>query len=250
MLEPYLDGCGCRDRQPRPRASSTRRRCAEYVTELDAAGFQVHFHALGDRAVREALDAVEAARERERPERRPAPPRPPAGGRTPTTSRGSRELGATANIQPLWAAHEPQMDELTIPFLGERRSAWQYPFGDLAAAGAHLAGGQRLAGEQPRPARRACTSRSTAVAPRRERRRGGAAVTRATGSTSATALTAYTAGSAWVNHLDDRTGRLAAGLLADLAVLDRDPFAGPPEEIGTARVVATYLAGETVFRAS
>jgi predicted amidohydrolase YtcJ len=65
-----------------------------------------------------------------------------------------------------------------------------------------------------------------------------------------TALTAYTTGSAWVNGLDDRTGRLSAGLLADLAVLDRDPFAHPPGEIGTARVVTTYLAGETVFRAS
>ena len=44
-------------------------------------------------------------------------------------------VGATANIQALWAAHEHQMDELTIPFLGERRASWQYPFGDLLRAG-------------------------------------------------------------------------------------------------------------------
>ena len=62
-------------------------------------------------------------------------------------------------------------------------------------------------------------------------------------------LTAYTAGSAWVNGLEESTGRLAPGLLADLAVLDRDPFAGPPDEIASASVVATYLAGEVVFRA-
>jgi predicted amidohydrolase YtcJ len=37
-------------------------------------------------------------------------------------------LGATANIQPLWATHEPQMDELTIPFLGERRAGWQVAY--------------------------------------------------------------------------------------------------------------------------
>ena len=52
-----------------------------------------------------------------------------------------------------------------------------------------------------------------------------------------------------MNGLEESTGRLAAGLLADLAVLDRDPFAGPPDEIAAASVVATYLAGEAVFRA-
>ena len=44
----------------------------------------------------------------------------------------------------------------------------------------------------------------------------------------ATSLTAYTAGSAWVNHLDGDTGTIEVGKYADLAVLDRDPFAGPP----------------------
>ena len=52
-----------------------------YVTALDAAGFQVHFHALGDRAVREALDALDTARAANGADRRPAPPRAPAGGR-------------------------------------------------------------------------------------------------------------------------------------------------------------------------
>jgi predicted amidohydrolase YtcJ len=62
----------------------------------------------------------------------------------------------------------------------------------------------------------------------------------------ATALAAYTSGSARVNHADD-SGRIAVGSLADLAVLDRDLFAGPPEEIASARVRATYVEGERVF---
>ncbi len=62
------------------------------------------------------------------------------------------------------------------------------------------------------------------------------------------ALTAYTAGSAYANHLDD-TGTLAVGKRADLAVLDHDPFAVPPEEIGESRVVATYVDGKEVFTA-
>jgi predicted amidohydrolase YtcJ len=61
-----------------------------------------------------------------------------------------------------------------------------------------------------------------------------------------TALTAYTAGSAWVNHHERVCGALEVGLAADLVVLDRDPFAGPPEEIDQARVVHTYVDGERV----
>src|SRR4029077_11708699 len=112
----------------------------DHVTKLDALGFQVHFHALGDRAVREALDAIEAARRANGP----------SDGRhhlahlqvvDPADVPRFRELDAIATIQPLWATHEPQMDELTIPFLGPERSALQYPFGSLQRAGARIAGG-------------------------------------------------------------------------------------------------------------
>ena len=62
----------------------------------------------------------------------------------------------------------------------------------------------------------------------------------------ATALHAYTAGSAYVNHLDD-TGRIAVGAAADLAVLDRDIFCGTRDEIGDARVDLTFVDGAVVF---
>ena len=64
-----------------------------------------------------------------------------------------------------------------------------------------------------------------------------------------TSLTAYTAGSAFVNHLDE-TGTVEVGRLADLVVLDRDPFAGPPAEIGATRVLQTFVEGERVSAAS
>ena len=63
-----------------------------------------------------------------------------------------------------------------------------------------------------------------------------------------TALTAYTAGSAYVNRLDD-CGVIRPGALADLVVLDRDPFAGPPEEIGATRVLQTFVDGRRVHAA-
>jgi hypothetical protein len=62
----------------------------------------------------------------------------------------------------------------------------------------------------------------------------------------AEALAAYTAGSAYVNHLD-QTGAVAPGYLADLVVLDRDPFTGPADEIASATAALTYVAGEQVY---
>ena len=57
----------------------------------------------------------------------------------------------TANLQALWAVHEPQMDELTIPFLGAERAGWQYPFAGLQAAGARLCAGSDWPVSSPDP---------------------------------------------------------------------------------------------------
>jgi predicted amidohydrolase YtcJ len=63
------------------------------------------------------------------------------------------------------------------------------------------------------------------------------------------AVAAYTAGSAYVNQLDDVTGSIEVGKLADLVVLDRDPFEAPAHEIGDARVLRTFVEGVQVFAA-
>ena len=149
MLEPYLDGDGC----PTSQAGLDFIDPAElprFVTALDRAGFQVHFHALGDRAVRHALDAIEAAR---RHNGAPAARHHLAHLQVvhPDDVPRFAALGATANIQPLWAMHEPQMDDLTIPFLGERRAGWQYPFRSLLDAGAALCAGSDWPVSSPDP---------------------------------------------------------------------------------------------------
>jgi predicted amidohydrolase YtcJ len=63
------------------------------------------------------------------------------------------------------------------------------------------------------------------------------------------AMAAYTAGSAYVNNLDE-TGAIAPGYLADLVILDRDPFAIPPSEIALTTVAATYVGGQRVYLAA
>ncbi|MFE2377729.1 amidohydrolase [Streptomyces sp. NPDC059398] len=238
MTAPYLDSCGCVTANSGlsfvdPAA------LRDHVTALDALDFQVHFHALGDRAVREALDAVEAALA--------------ANGR-----RGNRHhlahlqvvhpddvprfarLDAIANLQPLWATHEPQMDELTIPFLGGELASRQYPFADLLRAGARLAAGSDWPVSSPDPLQGIHVAvNRTAYGEDRP------PFLPAQRLDLRTALTAYTAGSAHVNGLDDG-GTIRAGALADLVVLDRDPFAGPVESIGSTGVALTYVGGERV----
>ncbi|MFJ3216579.1 amidohydrolase [Kitasatospora sp. NPDC086801] len=242
MTSPYLDGCGCATANSGlsfvdPAA------LRGYVTELDALDFQVHFHALGDRAVREALDAVEAARA--------------ANGRRGTRhhlahlqvvhpddlARFAR-LGAIANIQPLWAAHEPQMDELTIPFLGPERAAWQYPFGALQRAGATLAAGSDWPVSSPDP----LAGVHVAVNRSEPGATDGRVFLPEQRLDLASALAAYTAGTAHVNGHDD-AGTLTTGHLADLVVLDRDLFTAPAEEIADARVLRTYVGGRLVHAA-
>ncbi|MFB7115716.1 amidohydrolase [Streptomyces sp. NPDC056190] len=243
MTSPYLDACGCATANSGlsfvdPVALRS------YVTELDALDFQVHFHALGDRAVREALDAIEASRT--------------ANGRRATRHHLAHlqvvhpddiprfaQLGAIANIQPLWAAHEPQMDELTIPFLGPERAAWQYPFGSLLRAGATLAAGSDWSVSSPDP----LAGIHVAVNRMEPGATDGRVFLPEQRLDLATAVAAYTAGSAHVNGLDD-TGALRPGHLADLVVLDRDIFTAPAEEIHTARVLRTYVSGALVHSTS
>jgi hypothetical protein len=63
----------------------------------------------------------------------------------------------------------------------------------------------------------------------------------------ATAIAGFTAAAAYVNHLDDETGSIEVGRLADLVVVDRNLFAGPPDRIAEASVDETYVGGQLVF---
>ena len=219
------------------------------VTRLDAEGFQVHFHSIGDRSVREALDAIEAARRVNGPN----------DHRHhishievihPDDIPRFRTLGVVANAQPLWAMHEGQMDDLTIPFLGEPRWRWVYPFASLVRAGAMLAMGSDWPVSSPDPIEQIHVAVNRAAAPNYVYGNGNHEVFLPEQRLDLpTALAAFTMGSAYVNHLEGETGSVEIGKAADLAVIDRDLFAIPAEEIASARVEQTFVGGRRVYAA-
>jgi predicted amidohydrolase YtcJ len=242
MSRPYLDGHGgTTDNAGLSFVDPEVLRQA--VTRLDQEGFQVHVHAIGDRAVTETLDAFAAARS--------------ANGRSanrhhvahlqvvaPADRRRFADLDVTANMQALWAVNDDAMTELTLPYLDEELAGWQYPFGSIARAGARLAAGSDWPVSTPDPlqAIHVAVNRTSMDSP-------APPLLLDEALSVEQAFAAYTRGSAFVNHLDD-TGVLARGMRADVAVLDRDPFDDDPAAIGCCTVRATYVDGRLVHQAS
>lgn len=242
MLEPYLDATG-RPTENRGFPFVEDPELADAVVRLDREGFQVHFHAIGDAAVRSALDAVEAARRANGP----------LGNRHhvahiqvvhPDDIPRFAALDVTANAQAFWASHEPQMDHLTIPFLGPDRSGQQYPFASLARAGSRLAFGSDWSVSTPDP----LLQIEVAVTRVDPDGRDGEPFLPEEGLDPGTALRGFTLGSSFVNRLEDRTGTIEPGKDADLVVLDHDPFVDGP--IGDARAVLTMVGGRIVHDAT
>jgi len=246
MSAPYLDGHG------HPTGDGGRlfiepSMLAVAVERLAAEGFQLHFHAIGDLAVRTALDVLEAL---------PAGPRRAARHhvahlqfiRPPDLDRFGA-LGVVANFQPLWACAEPQMEELTLPFVGQERAGWQYPIQALARRGGRLAFGSDWPISSADPLQemhvavnRVLSSRlGVAGEPARE-----VPFMPSQAIALDAALDAFTSGVAWVNHEETVTGSLVAGMRADVAVFDQDLFAIPADSIGDASVVLTLSGGAVV----
>ncbi|MEB4615770.1 amidohydrolase, partial [Leucobacter sp. M11] len=244
MIEPYLTpGCGCGDNSGI--AFVDPEQLPGYVTELDRRGFQIHFHALGDRAVRGALDAIEAART--------------SNGDASTTLHllahiqiihpadvpRFRELNASANMQPLWASYDPQMVDLTVPYLGEERVGHQYPFGSLHRSGSHLCGGSDwpVTSADPWLGIHVAVNRQVPRAHPDYNERVFLADEKLD---LAVALRAYTLGGIEGNGRAADLGRVAEGFLADLVLTDRDPFAGPAQDIHDTRAERVYSDGRLV----
>lgn len=214
------------------------------VTAFDAAGWQVHSHAIGDLAVRTALDAHEAARA--------------ANGDNdrrhtiahvqlvhPDDVARVAETATVACMQLQWATQNAFTLDALRPYIGEDRFAALYPAKSIADAGGTLSGGS----DWPVDPLSSLNQIDTAIT------RVGAAT--ATGEPLGAdqalsrfdSLRMHTAHSAFQLHLDD-SGTLEAGKRADVVLLDRDITAGPDDAIKDATVVHTYIAGQLVYDAA
>ena len=216
------------------------------VQALDGAAFQTHFHAIGDRAVRECLDAVEVAQ----------------------TANGFRDLRhhiahieliapddiprfagleVVANGQPLWACHEAQMDELVLPFIGPRREQL-FPFKSLIRAGARLAFGSDWAVSSAHPLEQIGVAVSrTPPAPYPYGGGEEVPLVERERVSLEEALHAFTMGSAFVNHQEDTTGSIEIGKHADLVVLDQNVFDADTSEFTSIGFGLTMEGGEIVY---
>lgn len=236
MLEPYLVPDGTRG-IPMIDPESLK----DIVTALDAEDFQVHFHAIGDAAIRQALDAIEMAL-------------------TKNGARGNRhhvshlqiidpadiprfnELDVVANFQPLWAYADKYITELTIPFIGEERSRWMYPIRSVEDAGGMIAFGSDWSVTSANP----FLQIETAVT-RRDANGGPEEVFIPEERISLeTAIAAFTINAAFVNQHEGNTGSIEVGKYADLIVLDQNLFDVAPAAISETHAVLTLLEGEVV----
>lgn len=240
MLTDYTDRPGWRG-EP----NFTEAALNALVLRLAEADFNVHIHAIGDRAVRMSLDAFEAAQAK-------------------TSLRGQRhqlahlevidpadiprfrKLGVIANFQALWAYADDYIVDMTWGGLGPERSRWIYPIGSVVHAGGVLAMGSdwSVSSLNPLDAIQVAITRQGLDEPKR------AAMIPEEAIDLPTALAGYTIGSAYANNLEKETGSIEVGKAADLIVLSKNLFDVPASEIAKQTVLLTLLEGQPVYRAS
>jgi predicted amidohydrolase YtcJ len=237
LLEPYLDRPDFRgDLNFEPG------RLGRLVTRLYEERLQVHVHAIGDRAIRVTLDAIEAARTATgwhdaRPHLAHVQLFDP-----PDIVR-FRQLGAIANFQPLWAYADAYIKDLTIPRLGPDRSRWQYPLRSLFSSGALVVAGSDWSVSSMNP----LEAIQVALTRQGIDDAAGPAWIPEERVTLTEMLAAYTINGAYLRRMERETGSIETGKLADLIVLDRDLFELAPEGIHHARVQMTMVDGDVVW---
>ena len=214
----------------------------EAVRLADAADWQVQIHAVGDGAVRTALDAFDWASARNRPrDRRHRIEHIETVD--PADIPRFTSLGVVASMQPYHAHPDPAQMEVYRSKIGQDRLSHGWPWNSIRRAGGRLAFGS----DWPIVTFNPFLGMNSVV--NRTLKDGQAA-----GGwlpherlTLAETLAGYTSGSAWAAHQDAIKGTLEAGRLADVVVLDRDLFSTPPSEIVRASVQATIVGGRLVY---
>ena len=215
----------------------------QFVTELDKRGFQIFTHAIGDRAIRLALDSYEAAQKAnhttdarhriEHIEDVSAADIPRFG-----------KLGVIASMQPLHAYPDDDTLKTWAGNVGPERAQRAWAWRSIERDGGHLAFGSDwpVVTLNPWPGvENAITRQTTAGDP------PGGFVPQERLSLEDTII-AYTLGAAFAGHREKTEGSLEPGKLADLIVIDRDLFKIEPSEIGKTNVLLTMVGGKIVYQ--
>ena len=242
MLEPYLEGDG----RPGSDRGDSRFGVAalrDTCVALDDAHFAVHAHAIGDRAVREVLDALTTARKVNGP-RDARHQIAHVQFVDPADLPRFRALGVIANCQAFWAARDGDEPELTQTRVGGDHFERMYPFGSLARLGATLAMGSDWAVTTPDPLLAIDVAAHRVDRDVPDARPLGPASERLG---LEAAMRAYTRGSAHANCMDDETGTIEMGRPADLVLLDADPLASTGVSLADVRVLLTMVDGRVVW---
>lgn len=237
LLQPYADTPGARgDLFVQPDALNA------LVKRLDAEGFLVHMHAMGDRAVRSGLDAIEQAEAANgAKDRRHQIAHIELAD--PADIPRFAALGVSANLSPGWFdPNDPEIAPAEAA-LGPERARLMYPAASIAA---HKG---RLLMSSDWPATGMNPLENIQIAVTRQPLDGSKPPNRPEERVDlAAALTAYIRNAAWVAREDAVDGTIETGKAADLIVLDRNLFKAPAGSIHKTHVLLTLLDGEPVYR--
>ena len=243
LLEPYSDD---------PKTSGLPRyeptKLNEMSKERVLAGFQLGFHAIGDKGVQMALDAFAEAEKAAHEQKVKAP----NGGddfrlrvehaqvTTPAQIARFKELKVIASMQPSHVLTDMRWAQ---DRLGPKRAATAYAWAAFLNKGVPLAFGTDYPVEPVTP------FRGLYAAVTRRSEDGKQEFFPAQRLTMDQAIAAYTTGSAFAEFEEKEKGKLTPGMLADLVVLDRDVTASAPEKILMTKVLRTVVGGKTVYQA-
>jgi predicted amidohydrolase YtcJ len=243
MVEPYADavGSGERDKGLLMVPADTLN---TLVTQLDALGFTVKMHAAGDAAVRAGLDAIEAARKTNG-----------FSGQLhdvahnsfvqPSDIRRAREIAATFEMSPYIWYPNPIIPDIVKAVGAERMKRW-IPIKDAIDAGALVVPGSDWSVV---PSVNPWIAIETLVT-RRAPGVGSEALGEGQRITLEQAVDLFTVNSARQRGKRTELGTIEPGMLADLVVVDQNPFEVPITDVHKTRVLTTWINGEIVYQAA
>jgi predicted amidohydrolase YtcJ len=221
----------------------------QMAKERVEAGFQLGFHAIGDKAVEMALDAFAEAEKAAHASGAKAPDGSDhfrlrvehAQVTNPAQIERFRELNVIASMQP---SHVLTDMHWAMSRLGPQRAAHSYAWAEFENHGVKLAFGTDYPVEPVAP------FRGLYAAVTRKSEDGKMEYFPEQKLTIQQAIAAYTTGSAYAEFAEKQKGMLAVGMLADFVVLDRDLTAISPEKILGTRVLQTVVGGKTVYESN